>query len=83
MYYLKKVGSYGHGVFWIGDDIEEGKRMADKAANADCDYYHDWKLFEYVDTGEINFEFDGGEDNGHVFIYKGYRKKGSQPAGEI
>ena len=44
MYYLYKMGVYGHGVFWAGEDLEEGKAEADKAATLDVDGYHSWEL---------------------------------------
>lgn len=47
MFYLYKQGVGGRGVFWIGEDLEEGKRVADYAANKDKDDYHSWDLHEY------------------------------------
>jgi hypothetical protein len=43
-YYLEKVGNYGHGVFWIGEDLQEGIRQANIAAKADRDDYHEWAV---------------------------------------
>lgn len=47
IYYLYKEGMYGHGVFWIGSDLEEGKRQANKAASLDMDDYHEWVLYRF------------------------------------
>ena len=48
MYFLYKQGVHGQGVFWIGEDFEEGKRQADNAATSDSDDYHDWNLCKYT-----------------------------------
>ena len=73
MYYLEKMGVYGHGIFWIGENIEEGKRMADKAARNDRDDYHDWELRKFVRPNEAtDFSMDA-KDNGHEIVYIGVR----------
>jgi hypothetical protein len=46
MYFLYKEGMYGHGVFWIGEDLEVGKQKADEAATNDVDNYHEWQVLE-------------------------------------
>jgi hypothetical protein len=46
-YFVQKNGIYGHGVFWIGDDVEEGKRQVDAFAGSDFDKYHQWALYEF------------------------------------
>lgn len=55
MYFLYKHGVYGHGVFWIGDDLKEGKREADRAATLDSDDYHDWYLCKLDKKNNLNF----------------------------
>ena len=73
MYYLEKMGVYSHGVFWIGDDLEEGKRMADKAASSDLDDYHEWELRKFVPPNETtDFNVDA-KQNGHEVLYTGIR----------
>ena len=71
-YYLYKQGVYGHGVFWVGTDVGEGKRVADRAASLDRDDYHDWGLFEYSEpTSDTVYE----EFPGHKLIYTGERSQ--------
>ena len=67
MFFLYKKGVYGHGIFWIGSNLEEGKREADKAASLDRDNYHDWVLFEF--TGQEYYKLDAD----HKEIYRGKR----------
>lgn len=47
MYYLEKRGIYSHGVYWIGESLEEARRQADIAAEKDRDGYHLWAVIEY------------------------------------
>ena len=70
MFFLYKNGVYGHGVFWIGEDMEEGKRAADRAANLDRDDYHDWDLYEFVEPSEDD---DYEIDHQHKKVYTGVR----------
>ena len=44
MYYLVKKGIYDHGVFWIGNDLDEGIAEAKKAHELDSDGYHAWEV---------------------------------------
>lgn len=67
-FYLYKMGIYGHGVFWIGTDYEEGKRQADIHATQDRDDYHDWQIHEY---NEGNLTCD------ETLLYTGKRVKES------
>ncbi len=55
MFYLYKMGVYGQGVFWIGEDYEEGQAKADEYAADDEDDYHTWELHFYTP------DFDGSE----------------------
>jgi len=71
MYFLYKEGVYGHGVFWIGDDLEEGRRRADSAANLDIDDYHEWGLYKFIQpTNDTDYEFDPD----HEQVYMGKRR---------
>ena len=47
MYFLYKSGVYGHGVFWIGSDLNEVKRIAEHAASMDHDDYHEWEIYRF------------------------------------
>ena len=60
MYFLYKKGIYGHGVFWIGEDLCEGKRQADEHASSDVDDYHTWELyfFKSQDDATCDAEHD-------------------------
>ena len=49
VYFIEKEGVYSHGVFWIGTDLEEGKRHLRSLALRDRDSYHTWSLLQYVD----------------------------------
>lgn len=60
MYFVEKKGMYGHGVFWIGNDLEEAKKMADYFAENDQDDYHSYDVFKFQDqkssTGDAYHE---------------------------
>ena len=47
MYYIYKEAVYGHGVYWIGEDLEEGKGELDRLVSLDDDAHHDWNLYKY------------------------------------
>ncbi len=49
MYFVEKRGMYGHGVFWIGEDLEEAEKMADHFAEIDSDDYHTYDVFIFQD----------------------------------
>jgi hypothetical protein len=68
-YFIEKMGVYAHGVFWIGKDLDEAKREADRLASVDSDAYHDWnvKLFDDHACADAN------NDPTHRVIYKGVR----------
>ena len=68
-YFLYKEAVYGHGVFWIGNDIEEGKLQADRAANLDRDNHHHWVLYEFLDQEDHDF----ADESFHKEIYCGVR----------
>jgi len=69
MYFLFKRGVYGHGIFWFGDNLEEGKRETDKAASMDKDDYHEWNLYEYLKPKNKDYK----EDHQHKKVYTGVR----------
>lgn len=72
MYFLYKTGVYGHGVFWIGDNLEEGKKAADAAASKDKDDYHEWELHEFTEAGCTYTR-----DSEHPVVYRGVRRSDS------
>lgn len=52
IYYLEKSAVYLHGVFWVGSDLDEGKRQADLAASKDKDDHHRWNILKYQEPSE-------------------------------
>ena len=46
-YFIQKEGVYYHGVYWIGESLEDGAAMTDELATNDKDDYHDWVLYIY------------------------------------
>ena len=78
-YFLYKQGIGGHGVYWIGDDLEEGKWEADRAASADRDDYHDWNLCVYTHPGaDTDYASgDGYGENANV-VYVGVKENPSE-----
>ena len=72
MFFLYKEGVYWHGVWWIGENEEEGRKRADEAANGDVDDYHRWVLCKFnpnchkTDSG---FQYDPE----HEAVYVGRR----------
>lgn len=67
IYYVRKVGEYGHGVFGIFDNLVAAKNLADLAAINDEDDYHDWNVLEYTSPHE-NTDFTNDSD--HKVIYR-------------
>lgn len=67
IFVLIKDAVYQHGVFWIGEDLEEGKRKADRAASLDTDDHHKWKLCEFVEP--VRYTTDAN----HAVVYTGVR----------
>lgn len=51
-YFVQKEGIYCHGVFWIGEDLDEGHNQLQSLCDKDFDDYHEWVLYEYDDTCE-------------------------------
>jgi len=56
--FLQKEGMYLHGVFWIGEDLEEGKEKTDLAAKECNDDYHNWCLVEYKEQDDYTTDAD-------------------------
>lgn len=59
MYFIEKVGQYGHGVFWIGEDLIEGVHELLLKCRGDMDDHHQWHLQEFV----INCDPAGDADH--------------------
>ena len=77
-YFLEKTSVYMHGVFWIGNDAEEGRKQANLAASKDKDDFHDWILYEFgVISNRPNYADDEWNmffnDAEHKEIYRGIR----------
>jgi len=47
IYFLDKLGIYIHGVYWIGESLEEGIKEADLHAKRDRDDHHEWRVCKY------------------------------------
>jgi len=60
IYIVEKDAKYLHGVFWIGSDLEEAKRQADKYAENDKDGHHDWyvRIFKEVPKNLSQYNAD-------------------------
>ena len=52
MYYIEKCGVYRHGVFWMGEILDEGIKALDDLANGESDNYHFYHLIEYKEQGK-------------------------------
>jgi hypothetical protein len=62
MYFISKYAQYGHGIFWIGEDLEEAKTLCDDFCNKDYDDWHTWSVFKFglKENQEENMPDDGG-----------------------
>ena len=80
IYFLYKEGIYGHGVFWIGTDLEEGKRQADRAATLDRDEYHDWVLYRFS-APEVDSDYWNDAEEGQERCYTGVRAAAAMAEG--
>lgn len=72
-YFIQKEGVYGHGVFWIGEDIEKGKQVCLQLASEDDDDYHRWVLMLFKP------DQDATKDPNHTKIFEcrnGFKFKG-------
>lgn len=58
MYIVEKKGIYLHGVFWIGNDLEEAKKKADEFASHDPDDYHHWVVSEFKEIAVSSVNSD-------------------------
>ena len=47
MYIIEKQGVYSHGVFWIGEDVDEGLCKLKNLCSKDSDNYHIWDLSKF------------------------------------
>ena len=68
VYFVEKAGVYSHGVWWIGDDRDEGIKECKHWAKLDSDNYHEWWLCEF------SRPTPGNVDPDHLIIFK--TKKG-------
>lgn len=50
MYFVQKEGVYFHGIYWIGEDLEEAKQKAKEFASKDVDDYHSWVVYKYSEA---------------------------------
>jgi hypothetical protein len=58
MYLIEKVGQYGHGVFWIGEDLIEGVHELLLKCQGDDDDYHKWLLQEFMSNCDPSVDAD-------------------------
>ncbi|MDP0495703.1 MAG: hypothetical protein Q7Q73_05795 [Verrucomicrobiota bacterium JB024] len=80
IYFLYKEGIYGHGVFWIGNDLDEGKRQADRAATLDKDDYHTWSIFRFA-APSADSDYRRDADEGQERVYVGVRAAAAMAEG--
>ncbi|MBN46338.1 MULTISPECIES: hypothetical protein [unclassified Methylophaga] len=80
-YYLVREGVYDQGIFWIGQDFQEGKNMADNFATNDSDDYHSWNLRKFIQIDHsisIEFRNDGfrnyDQASAYEVVYTGTRQ---------
>ena len=64
MYFIQKEGVCSHGIFWYGDSEEEGRKKTGALAQLDCDDYHSWVLYRFVEQTDMT------EDSEHERVYK-------------
>ena len=64
MYYVYKMGVYGHGVFWVGQDGALAIKKARQAAANDIDGYHEWAVYRHknMNLGKSENLMGPGED---------------------
>ena len=55
-YVIVKQGVYGHGVYWVGTELEAAKKAADLLAENDIDDYHKWVVSTQDETGSYTLE---------------------------
>ena len=65
MYFVEKVGVYGHGVFWIGESVDLAIEVAKDLAEKDSDNYHDWTVYKFNRPSEK--EIRGDADHEKIF----------------
>ncbi len=64
MFFIEKVGVYGHGVFWIGESEDIGVLKCIEFSNNDRDNYHSWQLYKFIDQQDFK------NDSEHKLIFE-------------
>jgi hypothetical protein len=78
MYFIEKYAVYSHGVFWVGNDIDEAKAECDRLASIDVDSHHTYGVFEFgilnkdkMPNGEVGCKWCSfNHDPLHREVYK-------------
>lgn len=75
MYFILKYAVYEHGVFWIGEDLDEAKKLCDEFCNKDYDDHHTWVVCKYgLRENEKAYGGTYGNDAIHQEVYQAKRK---------
>ena len=69
MLFIEKQGVYGHGIWWFGTDIAEAINTCNQLAQQDCDDWHTWNVYEFVE------QTDPTMDPKHILQYTTKRKE--------
>lgn len=64
IYFIEKVGVYGHGVYFITHDKSEAIERARLLASNDRDNYHAYVVYEYVPT------LDSDDDPVNIEVFR-------------
>ena len=82
MYFVQKAAIYSHGVFWIGENLEEAKKECDRLALEDLDAHHTYTVYDFgilnndkmPSKGDKGYFSDFDHDPEHRKIYSVTRK---------
>ena len=76
MYFIEKRAVYSHGVFWIGESLDDAKIECDRLAKIDCDDHHEYQVLKFgilnrdkMPNGSIGNHYDFSHDPVHAVIY--------------
>ena len=78
MYFIQKAAIYSHGVFWIGENLEEAKKECDRLGLEDLDAHHTYTVYEFgiLNSDEMPRKGDKGyysdfeHDPEHKLMYR-------------
>jgi len=74
MFFVEKHAIYSHGIFWIGESLQEAQSEAHKFALGDVDKHHNWSVYEFEKQpydAVTPYYSNSDADHRHIATYQG------------